>query len=74
MKSYQIESRGKHIIEYEKKQLEVMLNNSMSKVEQLLKNEIEYKRKIHELSNKSTSHEQIDDLMKIHKKQQKQLL
>ena len=33
MKSYQIESRGKHIIEYEKKQLEVMLNNSMSKVE-----------------------------------------
>lgn len=38
------------IQEHERKQLEIMLTNSMSKIEELLRAEVEYKKKIHQLS------------------------
>jgi hypothetical protein len=41
--------RDTQILTLEKKQLELVIGNSMRKIEELLNNEIEYKKIIHEL-------------------------
>lgn len=43
-------NRAGAALEYEKKQLQLMLNNSMMKIEELLKAEVDYKRRIYELT------------------------
>lgn len=45
-------SREYQMLQLEKKQLEIIINNSMKKIEELLHNEIELKRTVHELRSK----------------------
>ena len=45
----------------ERKQMEMMLNNSMKKIEQLLSTEIDLKRTVTELRNKLESRDQHEE-------------
>ncbi len=53
-------SRDAQILALEKKQLEMVINNSMKKIEELLHNEMEYKKQLHELKLQFSSRQNVD--------------
>ena len=63
--------REYQILELQKKQLELMLENSMKKIEELLHNEMQYKKTIHELrlqkESKGYQGDEISSIGKIKK-------
>ena len=73
--NYTYMGREAQILQLEKKQLEIMIQNSMKKIEELLHNEMEYKRTIHQLRLSQDSKSQIDidssSVNKVFKKKEK---
>ena len=64
------------ILELEKRQLEIMVENSMKKIEELLHNEMSYKKTIHELrlarETRSSSELEPEGLAKLLKKKERE--
>lgn len=63
--------RDTQILTLEKKQLELVIGNSMRKIEELLNNEIEYKKIIHELQiqlDSRSSDDKVESLTKTMKR------
>ena len=64
-------SKHAHLLSLEKKQLELVIGNSMRKIEELLTNETIYKKTIHELQlqlDSKSSENRVEELTKTIKK------
>ena len=64
-------SKDAHLLSLEKKQLELVIGNSMRKIEELLTNETVYKKTIHELQlqlDSKNSDNKVEELTKTIKK------
>ena len=68
--------RDAQVLTLEKRQLELVIGNSMRKIEELLNNEIEYKKIIHELQlqlDSKSGDEKVENLTKTMRKNESEL-